>query len=215
MPRFSPPPTERPSCASLPRVRMYRQAISPEDKAVIVAEIKEIKGRLESVGTRILTLRTNEPSLVHELSDAKLRSLGAKDVVQARNPKMQSAKWLPEFLAKLKSCLVDEDGAFPGYEIKKNTTGNSIGGRKAFKGEYLNLASSDDDDTCALTRSPAHLLTCSPAHLLAHSLTCSLAHLLTCSPAHLLTPHPLTQVIDRGRQMRVHLQRLTRGGSHR
>ena len=130
------PPTERTSCASLPRVR---QKLSPESKAVVVAEIRRLCERNEE---SVVTLRTKDPSLVYGLSDHSLTLLGAKDFAQARNPdvKEKRVSWLPGFLANLRSCLVEgDDCAFPGFKIDNNTTGNSAGitkGRR-FTGEYI------------------------------------------------------------------------------
>ena len=133
------PPAERTSCASLPHVRMHRQTISPEEKAVIVAEIRRLCERNEE---SVVTLRTKDPSLVYGLSDHSLMLIGAKDFAQARNPdvKEKRVSWLPGFLANLRSCLVEGDYcAFPGFKIDNNTTGNSAGitkGRR-FTGEYI------------------------------------------------------------------------------
>ena len=85
----------------------------------------------------VVTLRTNKPSLVHALSDEALLLLGAEDVAQARKIKSHP-KWVRQFLANLKACLVEgDDCAFPGYVIEKNTTGKEMGGHEGFKGEYL------------------------------------------------------------------------------
>ena len=108
--------------------------LSPEAKATVVAELKSL---IEPKEESVVTLRTNEPSLVHALSPAIMLLLDAKSVVQARNPKA-SVKWGTAFLANLKSCLADADGAFPGYRIEKNTTGAEICGRTdRFTGDYI------------------------------------------------------------------------------
>ena len=106
--------------------------ISSEDKAMVVEELKTlIKPNEESV----VTLRTNKPSLVHALSDEALLLLRADDVAQARNSKVSTVKWLPTFLANLKTCL---SGAFPGCEIKLNNTHAKLHGHpQKFTGLYL------------------------------------------------------------------------------
>ena len=108
--------------------------ISPEDKATVVEELEK---RIKPDEGSVVTLRTKEPSLVHELSDDSLRLLGAQDVGQARKSKSHP-NWERQFLANLKACLVEgDDCAFPGYVIEKNTTGKEMGGHEGFKGEYL------------------------------------------------------------------------------
>jgi hypothetical protein len=111
-------------------------ALSPETKALVVEDLTRL---LEPKEESIVTLRTMAPSLTHKLSDASLLLLGANSVAQVRNINNRSAKWLPSFLANLKTCLVEgDDCAFPGFEIMENTTGKSMGGHPAFMGEYLN-----------------------------------------------------------------------------
>jgi hypothetical protein len=112
-------------------------ALSPEAKNEVVAELQQLLVQKEG---SIVTLRTQEPSLVSKLSDNSLRLLGAKDVEQARNPVANKVVWLSDFLTNLKACLVEgDDCAFPGFEIQNNTTGNTAGiakGRR-FTGEYI------------------------------------------------------------------------------
>ena len=108
-------------------------SFSPEAKAAVVAKLKEL---LKPKENSIVTLRTKVPSLVHALPDTILLLLGAKNIEQARNPKA-SVAWGQAFLGNLKACLVDSDGAFPGYQVTKNTSGDSICGRERFSGEYI------------------------------------------------------------------------------
>ena len=104
-------------------------SLSPDAKATVVADLKRL---IEPKEDSIVTLRTTAPSLVHALSDATLLLLGAKDVGQAQDPdvKEHRAKWLTGFLANLRSCLVDSNGAFPGFKIENNTTGSKAGIKK-------------------------------------------------------------------------------------
>jgi len=115
------------------------QIVATDAKKRVVDEIKTIKGQLESEDIRILLLRNaGQPSLslVHLLSDQSLRDLGAADTETARNSKSHSL-WVGAFIANLKSCLVDTDGAFPDCKIQSNTTGSKLSTDKAFKGDYL------------------------------------------------------------------------------
>ena len=134
--RPSNPRTRSLSRADAERLAASRalQTLSPEAKATVVAELKSL---IEPKEKSVVTLRTKEPSLVHALSDASLLRLRAKDVKQARNPKA-SVSWGAAFLANLKSCLVDPDGAFPGYKIEKNASGEELDGRTGrFSGDYI------------------------------------------------------------------------------
>lgn len=128
-----------------PPQQSEQQAPSPSHSTMDTAARRTVVGELQRVCERrdggIVTLRTAPPSLASALSERSLQLLGADNPEHARDHQKHKLRWMPNFLANLKSCLVEgSDSAFPDLNVEKNATGAHRGEgeeRRKFQGEYV------------------------------------------------------------------------------